>query len=135
MWNLLTCQDFVESTEALLKDAKEKGTPAVAIAQKPSHSRAAAKKAMSGYDGREIRKGIEALRKRIDKHFGESDTDDAATQPLVTFVLDEASSEYINVLERVQRINRKIYAVVEGDKAVEVEWTKEDVKAAFKKQN
>lgn len=90
---------------------------------------------MSGYDGREIRKGIEALRKRIEKHFGESDTDDAATQPLVTFVLDEASSEYINVLERVQRINRKIYAVAEGDRAVEVEWTKEDVKAAFKKQN
>jgi len=105
-------------------------TPASNISSKPSHSRSAAKKTLSTYDGREIRKGIEALRKRIEKHFGEAD-DEALSQKLVGFVCSECEREYGRVHERLSKIVSDVYAGEE--KTIEIEWSKEDVSAGFRR--
>lgn len=120
-------QDFLESTESLLNN----GTPPTSIATKPSHSRSAARKALSTTDGREIRKGIDALRKRIEKHFGDAD-DEALSQKLVVFVCGEAEREYSRVLDRLNRVVGQVYNAGE-ERGVEVEWNAEDIRVGFRR--
>ena len=100
------------------------------IATKPSHSRSVAKKLLAAHDSKEIRRGIDTLRKRIDKHFGEGD-DEALSQKLVGLVAAECEREYNRVLERLQGICRDVYK--EEEKSVEIEWSKEDIAAGFRR--
>lgn len=59
--------EHLENVEAQLASGK----PAASVAAQPSNSKSVFNKVLSGYDGREVRKGIETLRKRVEKHFGE----------------------------------------------------------------
>ncbi|PNS16632.1 Exocyst complex component 1 [Sphaceloma murrayae] len=123
--------DFIESTESLMSHAPNP----TSIAAKPSHARSAAKRALSPYDGKEIRKGIDALRKRVEKHFGESSGDSteerAVAQKLVGVVLDECEREYLGVLERTQKIIAEVYS--NEEKGLEVDWAREDVLGGFRR--
>ncbi|KAK4101579.1 hypothetical protein N658DRAFT_523688 [Parathielavia hyrcaniae] len=58
--------EHLENVEAQLQGGKA----ASGIAAQPSNSKQVFNKVLGGYDGREVRKGIEALRKRVEKHFG-----------------------------------------------------------------
>jgi hypothetical protein len=64
--------DFLESTESLML-SRQPDDPPSKISGMPSHSKATFKKILAGYDSKEIRKGIEALKKRVEKHFGDAD--------------------------------------------------------------
>ena len=121
--------DFVESTETLLKN-NPTNSPSTAIAQRPSHSRQVAKKILSSYDSKEIRRGIETLRKRVDKHFGEGDHDGHGTssKELVGKVGKECEARYLGILERLGRLVRDVYA---GE--LEIEWRREDVVGGFRR--
>lgn len=119
-------QDFVESTESLLNQ----NISGPAIAARPSHSRSAAKKLLATYDAKEIRRGIEALRKRIEKHFGDAD-EEALSRGLVVLVNKECERRYENVAERLKRVCGEVYR--EEEKGVEIEWGREDVRAAFRR--
>ncbi|KAL2150659.1 hypothetical protein VTH82DRAFT_7222 [Thermothelomyces myriococcoides] len=67
--------EHLENVEAQMQAATAGGkNPATAVAAQPSNSKAVFNKILSGYDGREVRKGIEALRKRVEKHFGDEDS-------------------------------------------------------------
>lgn len=116
--------DFVESTEALIK-ANESST---AIANKPSHSRSAAKKVLSSYDSKEVRKGIDTLKKRIDKHFGDVDDPANNSKSLVTRVLEECAARYAHANDRMKAIVDSVY-----DSNLEMEWRKEEASAMFKR--
>ncbi|KAH6633236.1 exocyst complex component Sec3-domain-containing protein [Boeremia exigua] len=116
--------EFIESTETLL--AARGGSP-VSIAQRSSHSRSVFKKLVNSHDAKEMRKGIEALKKRVDKHFGDAD-DPSISRDLVFKVLKECERKYIGVGERVQRINQDVY---QGE--VEVDWGTNEVQGAFRR--
>jgi hypothetical protein len=116
--------DFIESTETLLK---QPGGSPQAISQRSSHSRSVFKKLVHSYDAKEIRKGIEALKKRVDKHFGDAD-DINISRDLVFKVLKECESRYNNVHERTVRINQDVYS---GE--VETDWGVNDISAAFRR--
>lgn len=58
--------DFLESADSAIRELEGRGETMQVLATKHSHSRHVVKKVLSGYDGREIRKGIEALRKRVE---------------------------------------------------------------------
>lgn len=119
--------DFVESTEAIMKSQADSST---SIASRPSHSRSACKKILKAYDTSEIRKGIETLRKRIDKHF--TDAEDpgavAASRGLIVKVNDECYTRYVRAHERMQNVIDKVY-----DGSLEIDWRKEEVAAMFRK--
>ncbi|KAI4161766.1 MAG: hypothetical protein LQ342_004598 [Letrouitia transgressa] len=117
--------DFIESTETLLAELPSEN--ATTIATRPSHSRSTFKKVLSGYDSKEVRKGIEALRKRVEKHFGEADEVELARN-LVGKVLKECEARYLAVGERVRAIAANVY-----ESSVEVEWKDEDVKGGFRR--
>lgn len=139
--------DFIESTEALLKPLKPNnnkssissadnasiGSGPSSIALRPSHSRSTAKKILSTYDSKEIRKGVETLKKRIEKHFGEGD-DPALARSLVGKVFGECATRYAEAWERMREVVEKVYA---GDgnsgSGLEIEWRKEEVGSLFKR--
>lgn len=85
------------------------------------------KKLVNSHDARELRKGIEALKKRVDKHFGDAD-DPSISRDLVFKVLKECERKFVGVGERVQRINQDVY---QGE--VEVDWGTGEVQSAFRR--
>ncbi|KIX96579.1 uncharacterized protein Z520_07845 [Fonsecaea multimorphosa CBS 102226] len=124
--------DFVESTEALMKT--NDSSSFTSIANKPSHSRSAAKKILGSYDAKEVRKGVETLKKRIEKHFTDAD-DPAATalerpgkKDLIGRVFEECAVKYAHAYDRMKMVVDRVY---EGN--LEIEWRKEDVQGMFKR--
>ena len=100
------------------------------IAARPAYSRSSAKKLLAAHDSKEIRRGIDTLRKRIEKHFGEAD-EEQLSRTLVNLVCKECERRYDGVLDRLQRVCKELYK--EEEKGVEIDWTKEDTKVGFKR--
>lgn len=82
---------------------------------------------MHSHDAKELRKGIEALKKRVDKHFGDAD-DPSISRDLVFKVLKECEKKYVSLSERMVTINQDVYA---GE--VEIDWAASEVNAAFRR--
>ncbi|KAL8683555.1 MAG: hypothetical protein Q9186_000467 [Xanthomendoza sp. 1 TL-2023] len=118
--------DFIESAEMVLANLPSDQSPQL-IATRASHSRSVFKKVLAVYDAKEMRKGIETLKKRVEKHFGEAD-DVSLSRGLVSTVLRECEGKYLGVGERTRKLVGDVY---EG--SVEVEWRDEDVVGAFRK--
>lgn len=118
--------EFLESTETLLGSLPS-GTPPSSLASRSSHSRSLFRKLVSSHDSKELRRGIEALKKRVDKHFGDAD-DPGLSRNLVAKVLKECEQMYIDVWERAVQINQDVYA---GE--VEIEWKREDIPSGFRR--
>ncbi|MCJ1391095.1 hypothetical protein MMC18_003957 [Xylographa bjoerkii] len=116
--------DFLESTESLLANAPNGPT---SIATRASHSRSTFKKVLSTFDAKEIRRGIDTLKKRVEKHFGDAD-DPGLSRNLVQKVLRECEERYVSVHDRTSRIVADVY---EG--GLELEFKREDVASAFRR--
>ncbi|RFU31297.1 hypothetical protein B7463_g5046, partial [Scytalidium lignicola] len=118
--------DFLESTESLMQ-SRQPGDSLSKIASMPSHSKATFKKILAGYDSKEIRRGIETLKKRVEKHFGDAD-DPGLSRSLVFKVLQNCEKYYEKVEDRILTVSRNVY-----DGEIIVEWTKAEVSSAFKR--
>lgn len=118
--------DFLESTESQLLSLPLGSSPAT-IAERASHSKTTFKRLLASYDSKEIRRGIETLKKRVEKHFGDAD-DPGLSKGLVLKVLDACEKYYENVEKRVATISTDIY---DGDAAIE--WTMTDVNSSFRR--
>lgn len=117
--------DFLESTESLM-NSRQPGEPATKISGMTSHSKSTFHKVLAAYDSKEIKRGIETLKKRVEKHFGDID-DPALGRSLVAVVQGECERYYEKVEDRILTISRDVY---DGD--VLAEWTRADVVSAFK---
>jgi hypothetical protein len=116
--------DFLDGAENLIgRGATSSSIPA----SHPSHSRSVYKKILATYDSREIRRGIDTLRKRIEKHFAEAD-DATISAELIKKITAECERKYNDAQERATRIAGEMY---EG--SVQVEFTKQDVGQAFRR--
>lgn len=113
--------EYLENLESQIASGKT----ITIIAAQPSNSKTTFNKILSAYDGREVRKGIEALRKRVEKHFGDAD-DPSLSRELVNRVLRECEKFYNEVEVRISTITTTVYG---GD--VLFEWPRADVKMAF----
>jgi exocyst complex component 1 len=113
--------EYLENLESQVASGKNM----TIITAQPSNSKVTFNKILSTYDGREVRKGIEALRKRVEKHFGDAD-DPSLSRDLVNRVLRECEKFYNDVEMRISTITASVYG---GD--VLFEWPRADVKAAF----
>ncbi|QSZ30738.1 hypothetical protein DSL72_000296 [Monilinia vaccinii-corymbosi] len=118
--------DFLESTESLML-SRQPGESASRISALPSHSKSTFKKILAGYDAKEIRKGIETLKKRVEKHFGDAD-DPGLSRELVAKVHQQCERIYEKVEDRILTISRDVY-----DGEVVAEWTRVDISTAFRK--
>ncbi|KAK0944801.1 hypothetical protein LTR29_003614 [Friedmanniomyces endolithicus] len=120
--------DFLDSTESLL--ALHPTNP-LSLATRPSSSRKTARNLFAQYDVKEIRRGVDTLRKRIEKHFGDAD-EEVISRNLVALVGKECERAYERTIERMERLVREVWPPGEGEKGVEVEFGREDVRGAFK---
>ena len=116
--------DFLESTEALMKQNENQ----TGIANRPSHSRSSAKKILSSHDAKEVRKSIETLKKRIEKHFGEVDEASSTSGSLIRRVCEECGGKYAHAHDRMETVIKRVY---EGN--LEIDWRKEEVIGMFKR--
>lgn len=115
-------QDYVESLEVLQRSGTED------ISTRHSHSKSVFKKILGNHDGKEIKRGIETLRKRVDKHFGDSD-DPVLCARLLEKILDRLEAEYIDAHKRAQKLLLTVYK----DQGLELEFMVQDVQTAFRK--
>ncbi|KAI0163974.1 exocyst complex component Sec3-domain-containing protein [Xylariaceae sp. FL1272] len=113
--------EYLENLESQIASGKNM----TIIAAQPSNSKATFNKVLSTYDGKEVRKGIEALRKRVEKHFGDAD-DPSLSRDLVNRVLKECERFYNEVEMRIANVTSSVYS---GD--VLFEWPRADVKVSF----
>ncbi|KAI0408457.1 exocyst complex component Sec3-domain-containing protein [Xylaria palmicola] len=113
--------EYLENLETQIASGKT----ITSIAAQQSNSNATFNKILSTYDGREVRKGIEALRKRVEKHFGDAD-DPSLSRELVNRVMRECEKFYNEVEVRISTVTTTVYG---GD--VLFEWPRADVKVAF----
>jgi hypothetical protein len=114
--------DFIQSLETLQASGNSSD-----IATRASHSRMVAKKVLASYDAKEVKRGVELLKKRVEKHFGDAD-DPGLSRSLVLKVLRECEQRYEAAYDRTRHIIDTVY---EGQ--LELEWRKEDVVAMFRK--
>lgn len=118
--------EYLENIEAQLTSGK----PPSAVAAQPSNSKTTFNKILGAYDAKEVRKGIETLRKRVEKHFGDAEGDGAlgvmAARNLVNKVWRECERFYGEVEMRIGRVTADVYG---GD--VLFEWPRGDVKGGF----
>ncbi|KAL1888104.1 hypothetical protein Sste5346_009791 [Sporothrix stenoceras] len=126
--------EHLENVEAQLAS----GRSASAVANQPSNSKTMFNKVLGSYDAKEVRKGIETLRKRVEKHFSSADDEQASTlatlsssspttnNSLVNYVVRECEAFYTDVENRIGSITTNVYG---GD--VLYEWPRAEVKQAF----
>lgn len=119
--------DFLESIENVMSSFPGRDIATNIPTTHASHSRSVFKKTIGAYDGKEIRRGIDTLKKRIEKHFGEAD-DPVISHKLVATIQAECERRYNDALDRTQRIATEVY---EG--TVEVEFGKTDISQAFRR--
>jgi exocyst complex component 1 len=115
--------DFVESTESLRANTSNPTD----IAARTSHSRQVAKKLMSSYDVKELRRGADLLKKRVEKHFGDAD-DPGLSRSLVLKVFKECENRYADAYDRTKKIIDTVY-----DGQVELEWNRDEAGALFRR--
>ncbi|OBT68490.1 hypothetical protein VE03_02839 [Pseudogymnoascus sp. 23342-1-I1] len=119
---LLLFLDTIETTILTLPQ----GTPPSTIAQNSRQSRIAFQHVLAEHDSKYIRNGIVALKKRVEKHFGDAD-DPGLSRALVAKVLAACESYFEDVENRVRAISTDVY-----DGVPAVEWTKSDISSSFK---
>jgi exocyst complex component 1 len=111
--------------------------PSEDVTARISFSKSAFKKVLSHYDTKEVRKGIDLLYKRVDKHFGQvlDDTDalygskgPSIAKSLVQEVWKECQKEYQGTVELCKRIISSYYP--EG---VQIEFSVAEVNDVFAK--
>lgn len=112
--------DFIQSVENLQAAKAD-------VANRTSHSRMVAKKVLSSYDTKEVRRGIELLKKRVEKHFGDAD-DPGLSRSLVFKVLRACETRYEDAYDRTRRIIDTVY-----DGQLDLEWRKDETLAMFRK--
>lgn len=123
--------DYVEGVEALLKK-----DPSASPTQKHSYNKKAIKAVISSCSPKDVRKVVEVLRKRVEKHFGASAEDDLAASvspayndELLAKVWGALQAETVSVFNRLNNIISKYFA----DTSVQNDVSKAEIQAAFRR--
>ena len=122
-------QEFLDSVDSM--KASHPHNPS-SITSRPTYSRKAARNVLSQYDSKELRRGIDQLRSRIEKHFIHGD-DEAKSRDLVALVCKECERAYEKTIGRIEDMIKELYPTAEGEKNVEMDFSVADVQAAFRK--
>ncbi|ODQ53339.1 hypothetical protein SAICODRAFT_7063 [Saitoella complicata NRRL Y-17804] len=113
--------NFVEGAESLIQ-----ANPAEDISARVAYSKSAIRKLLATYDAKEIRKGVDALYKRVDKHFGE---DEEGSTQLFTLVWKAIQDEYFRITDRTTTLVARY-----RDPALQMGWGKGDISSAFSRK-
>ena len=102
-----------------------------------SYSEKALKRVVKEYNSKDVRKHIDALFKRVEKHFTDAEGPDASAAPgskangVLSGVWKACEDELLRVTETFGKRMAQCYA----DSGVSLEYSKADVEAAFKRHS
>lgn len=114
-----TSQDFFDAVERLGPDSTN-------LSSTSTYNKSALRKVLKEFNAKDVRKNIEGLHKRVEKHFADSsDGDDL----VFNNVWKACEDELISLTERIARLISQYY----GDSGVALEFSKADIESAFKK--
>ncbi|WVQ80381.1 hypothetical protein IAT38_002486 [Cryptococcus sp. DSM 104549] len=121
--------DFFDGVERLLQT-----TPANEVSLHQSYNRSALKKVLKDHGAKDMRKAVEAMSKRVDKHFADdedpgSNSAAGANAQLIQTVWQAVTQELVRETTRAQGIVAKSYA----DSGLGLEYSGADVDAVCKK--
>lgn len=119
-------KDFFDGVDRLLQS-----TPANEISLHHSYSRSALKKILKDHGAKDMRKAVETMSRRVDKHFADDEEPNTSTAntALINMVWNELTQEFAKEILRAQGIVAKSY----GDSGLGLEFSAADVEATCKK--
>ena len=115
-------QDFFEGVERLLKE-----TPANEINLHSAYNKSSAKKAVGSTSAKDLRKAVEALSKRVEKHFTDITNPSAENAEVLVTVWRACQDEALRLTTSWSSMLSKCYS----DSKVSLDFTTEDVTSAF----
>lgn len=125
-------QDYFESIERLLKS-----TLPTEVSSNGNYNKSALKKVVKEYNAKDIRKIVDALFKRVEKHFTEAsekttteESGGIAPGTVLVGVWKACEEELLRITELFLKRISQCY----GDSGVTLEYTASDIEAAFKRQ-
>lgn len=119
-------KDFFDGVDRLLQS-----TPANEVSLHHSYSRSALKKVLKDHGAKDMRKAVETMSRRVDKHFADDEEPSTSTanMALIGMVWKELTQEFAKETLRAQRIVAKSYV----DSGLGLEFSAADVEATCKK--
>ena len=128
---LPSLQDFFEGVERVLKN-----TAPAEVAKTSTYNRAALKRVVKDYDAKDVRKHVDALFKRVEKHFTDAaegtvagTTNNGMPGTVMTGVWKACEDEVLRITEQFSKRINQCYS----DSGVSLEYTAADVESAFKR--
>ncbi|EJD03708.1 uncharacterized protein FOMMEDRAFT_82797 [Fomitiporia mediterranea MF3/22] len=117
--------DFFDGVDRLLKT-----TAPTEVSKNSSYNRSALKRVVKEYDSKDIRKNIDALFKRVEKHFTDADAPEGSpASTVMTGVWKACEDELLRMTDVfLMRINQCF-----KETNVTLEYSRADVEAAFKR--
>lgn len=103
-------------------------SPPTDIVNKPNYGKNALKRVIKEYNAKDVRRHIDALYKRVEKHYTDEDLPNN-TSVLLKDVWTACEQELVKSTERFNRIIAQCYK----DANVPLEYTSQDIEAAFRK--
>ncbi|KAG8893136.1 hypothetical protein FRC00_010965, partial [Tulasnella sp. 408] len=122
--------DFFDGVERMLQTA-----PPSEVLGSNAYGRSALKRVLKDFDSKDIRKSIEALFKRIEKHFDEdgemvvSSTSKVVAGTVMAAVWQACDEEIVRETQRFSKIISQCY----GDSGLSLDYSVADVEYAFKR--
>lgn len=124
-------QEFFEGVERVLKT-----TAPSEVQKNTNYSKTALKKAVKEFDGKDVRKHIDALFRRVEKHFTEAEekttkeeSSGIAAGTVMVGVWKACEEELLRMTEGFRGRIVQCY----GESGVAMEYTSSDVESAFKR--
>jgi hypothetical protein len=120
-------QDFFDGVERLLRT-----TPANEVSLHQSYSRSALKKMLKDFTSKDMRKAVETMSRRVDKHFT-ADDDGSSIDPATAALIQSVWKALTAELKRETRRDADIIANSYGDSGLSLDFGQADVEAACKR--
>ncbi|TEB38979.1 exocyst protein [Coprinellus micaceus] len=119
---LAKLMDFFEAVERLGPDSTN-------LSSVSTYNKSALKKVLKEFNAKDMRKHIEGLHKRVEKHFTDASEKSANDDLVFSNVWKGCEAELVKLTEKIGSLISQYY----GDSGVSLEFTRADIESAFKK--
>lgn len=100
------------------------------LASNANYSKSALRKVVKEFGAKDMRKHIDGLYKRVEKHFTEASDKVSGSDDMLPIVWKACEQELVNMTARFGMLIAKNY----GDSGVSLEFSKGDIESACRKQ-
>ncbi|TFK30812.1 exocyst protein [Coprinopsis marcescibilis] len=116
--------DFFDGVERVSQD------PAGNLSSNSNYNKSALKKVVKEFTAKDMRKHIDALYKRVEKHFTEMSDKTSVSEDMVPIIWKACEHELVSITNRITTLIIQNY----GDSGVSLDYTTADIESACRRQ-